>query len=372
MSKKRWICFCLLAALVLGLTVPSVLAEDTIFFTAVNNTLLELTAETMPVVHNSMIYVPWSVFNTRSLSTWAYYARGSQTVLISDGTKELYFDMGAGNSYDREDKTYRYAAIYMNDTAYVPTLFVADYFGLTYSYIRRDSWHIVRITTGSALSDEDFFNAAAPLMESRVNQYLGPQETDAPQPTATAVPTATPTEPPPTQTPAPTPTPERSHVAVRLGFLGLGEETAAILDALGEEKACFFATAEEIYDWPDLTRRILGSGHALGMRIRRDTAEEYEDFCEALRDTAMSVSFLGAAVTTEERPAETWEGCGLRLFFTDQPQATVRGCARQLEAAGERCDLLLDGDFEDMGGLMRLLAEVYYSLEAVTEVTAGR
>ena len=367
MSKKRWICFGLLALLALGRMIPSVLAEDTVFFTAVNNTLLELTAETMPMVHNSMIYVPWSVFNTRALNTWAYYSRGSQTVLISDGTKELYFDLSTGDSHDREGNVYRYAAIYANETAYVPAMFTADYFGLTYSYIRRDSWHIVRLTTGSALSDEDFFKAAAPLMETRMNQYQGTQETSEPQPTESAVP---PTVPPPTATPVPTP--ERSHVTVHLGFLGVGDETADILDALGEERACFFATAEEIYDWPDLTRRILGSGHALGMRIRRDTAEEYGDFCQALRDTAMSVSFLGAAVTTEEKPAEAWEDCGLRLLFTDQPQVTVRGCARQLEAAQGRCDLLLDGSFEDMGGLLRLLAEDYYTLEAVTEVTAGR
>ena len=137
MDKKRWIVFCLLAALAVGLMIPSVFADETVYFTAVNNTLLELSAETMPVVQNSMIYVPSSVFNTRSLSTWAYYSRGGQSVLISDGTKELYFDMSAGNSHDREENTYQYAAIYANDTAYVPAFFVADYFGLGYSYIRR-------------------------------------------------------------------------------------------------------------------------------------------------------------------------------------------------------------------------------------------
>ena len=68
MSKKRWVSFCLLAVLALGLMIPSVFADDdTIFFTAVNNTLLELTAETMPVNHNSLIYVPCSVFNSISI-----------------------------------------------------------------------------------------------------------------------------------------------------------------------------------------------------------------------------------------------------------------------------------------------------------------
>ena len=146
MSLKRWLCFLLLAVLVAGLLILPGAADDPIIFTAVNNTLLELTAETMPVSHNSMIYVPCSVFNTRALDTWAYYSRGTQTVLISDGSKELTFDMSAGNSYDRDGELYPYAAIYANDTAYVPAFYVADFFGLGYSYIRREERYIIRIT----------------------------------------------------------------------------------------------------------------------------------------------------------------------------------------------------------------------------------
>ncbi len=361
MNKKGWIAFCLLAVLSLGLLAPAVLAEETVFFTAVNNTLLELTAETMPMVHSSMIYVPCSVFNTRALDTWSYYSRGSQTVLISDGEKELYFDMSAGNSYDREENTYRYAAVYANDTAYVPAFFVADFFGLGYSYIRREDRHIVRITKGSVLSDEDFFNAAASLMETRLNQYLGAQETPAPPP----VPTAAPTPPPVT----PTPRGDRSDVSVRLGFLGLGEESIGILEALEGTPACFFATAQELYDHADLARRILGEGCSLGVRLLEDPETELEAFRRALRDTTMSVSFLGAAMgPAEELPRAE----GLRLFTAAEPLVTARACAWTLEAASGSCDLLLIGDFAETDILLRQLTRDHYTLEAVTEVTAGR
>ncbi len=371
MGKKRWISFCLLAVLALGLMLPSVLAEETVFFTAVNNTLLELTAETMPMAHNSMIYVPTSLFNTRTLDTWSYYSRGSQTVLISDGEKVLYFDMSAGNSYDGEDNTYRYAAIYANDTAYVPAFFVADFFGLGYSYIRREGWHIVRITTGSVLSDDEFFSAAASLLESRMNQYLAGQESSP----LTAKPTPTPAKPTPTPSAPPvTPTPrrDRSDVTVRLGFLGLSEKSAGILEELGTVKACFFATAEELYANGDLVRRILGGGCTVGLRIEEDPTAEYEAFCRALRDTAMCTSFLGAAAGADGELAEEGAACGLRILWAEEPLYTCQACGVLLDAAERTCTLLLAGDFRETASLMRLLREDHYTMEAVTEVTAGR
>ena len=370
MSKKRWIAFCLLAVLSLSLMIPSAMAEDTVFFTAVNNTLLELTAETMPVAHHSLIYVPCSVFNTKALNTWSYYSRGSQTVLISDGSKELYFDMGAGDSYDREENRYNYAAIYVNDTAYVPVYFVADFFGLTYSYIRREGWHIIRVTTGGMLSDEDFFSAAAPLLETRMNQYMGAQETQDPEPTS--APTQRPS-PSPAPTPSPTPTPavDRSGVQVHLCYLGLGEASAAILEALNGAPACFFATAEEIYANADLTRRILGSGCTLGLLVREDPEAEYALFRRALRDTAMGVAYLGAAVTDGEE-ADAWEGCGLRILRAEEAIDSYWACSARLEAAEGSCDLMLDGAFADTEYLLYLLVRDNYTLEAVTEVTAGR
>ena len=362
MKNRRRVSVCLLAVLILALAAPSVLAEDTIFFTAVNNTLLELTAETMPTVHNSLIYVPCSVFNTRALNTWAYFSRGSQTVLISDGEKELYFDMSAGTSYDREENTYLYSAILRNDTAYVPAYFVAEFFGMGYSYIRRDSWHIVRITTGSELSDEDFFTAAAPLLETRLNQYLGNQDAPVTQPTPT---------PAPTPEPTPTPLVDRSGVSVRLCFLGLGEDSAGILDALEGESACFFATAEQVYAHADLVRRILGSGCSLGLLIREDPAEEWPGFCRALRDTAMTVSFLGGGLG-ENKVTDAWSGCGLELYLAPEALDSAPACEQRLAAAEERCDLLLDLSLGEAKELLDLLWKDQYTLEAVTEVTAGR
>lgn len=370
MKGRKRAAFVLLAVLLALLFALPGGAEDTVFFTVINNTLLELDADTMPVIYSSLIYVPSSLFNSRALDTYAYYSRDTQVALISDGDSILYFDMGAGNSYDSEDNTYRYAAIYVNDTAYVPAYFVADYFGLGYSYIRREGRHIVRLTNGSAMTDDEFFSAASLLMEQRMNQYLGTTETPSPVPTAApATPRPTPVAPP---SPTPTPAVDRSGVKVHLCYLGLGEGTAAILDALDGESACFFCTAEQLYAFPDLARRITGSGSALGLLLLEDPETEYPAFLKAMGDTVMSASFLAAGISPDGELGDRARAAGLCYTGGDSVLTDYGGCRRKLESASGSCDLLLDAAFADTGRLLELLLRDRYGLEAGTEVTIGR
>lgn len=318
---RKLCCGILLLVLCLGLAALPAAADDIIFFTAVNNTLLELTRETMPVKYSSMIYVPSSVFNSTALGTFAYYSRNNQTVLISDGNLSLYFDMSEGNSYD-DEQDYRYAAVYVNDTAYVPAYFVAEYFDLGYSYIRKDGMHIVRLTSGNVLDDEDFFNAAESQLENRLNDYLrqqGKLPVTTP-PAASSVPTATPR-------PTPTTTPEidRSSVTACIAIIGLGENSAAQLDGLLQQElpVCFFATAEEVYENADLVRRILGEGGSIGVRMETDPAAEAEAFRTALRDTAMSVSFLACLDYDSSALREAAEATGLNIWYSGVTITTI-------------------------------------------------
>lgn len=360
----------LLAAVILSLAVLPVLAADVIFFTAVNNTLLELTAETLPVKYSSMIYVPSSVFNSNALGTYSLYSRSTQTVLISDGDRILYFDMSAGNSYDSDGADYRYVAIYENDTAYVPAYFVATYFDFHYSYIHRDGKHIVRLTSGDVLSDADFFSAAESLMESRLKEFEKSAEGGE------TVPSAPPTQPTPPVQPTATP-PEivdRSRVVVHLGILGLGENSEAQLDALEELglPVCFFATAEEVYANADLVRRIVGEGGSIGVRFGDDPAAEAAAFRTALRDTAMTASFLAASVDPDWEQAQAAAETGLSVWNARVEIATFEGCSRWLEASEWRCDLLLRPRFSELEKLAALLEKEHYTVEAITETTRAQ
>ena len=371
--RKRTAAF-LLAALLACFAVLTGAARDTIYFTAVNNTLLELNDATIPVIHNSLIYVPASVFNSRALDTYAYYSRENQTVLVSDGERVLSFDMSDGTCYDDKGNTYRGAAIYVNDTAYVPAYTVASVFDLGYSYIRRDDRHIVRLTKGNVLSDEDFFNAASSLMETRLNQYLAALETPPPTGAPTLAPTPAPT-PVPTPTPSPGVTPlpavDRSDVCVHLCFLGLNEESGALLTRLKGVPACFFAAAGELYGNGDLVRGILGSGCNVGLLAGEDPVGEYGEFARALQDTAMSATFLCTGVELPEGAAEAADEAG--LCFVSAPGALndLSACLRVLNDAEGRCDLFLSGRFKELDQLLKVLERDRYTLEAVTEVTMG-
>lgn len=383
MGRQR-ICILLLAAVILTLAMlPVSAAEDTVFFTAVNNTLLDLTAETMPVKYASMIYVPSSVFNSNALGTNAFYSRSTQTVLISDGDRVLYFDMSLGNSYDSEEEEYRYAAIYVNDTAYVPAYFVASFFDLEYSYIRQEGKHIVRLSRGNVLSDDDFFSAAASLMETRLKEYNKEQKrknnaSASAAPTAAPTPEATPadTEPPsvgPEPSPTPSP-PDRSSVTVHIGVLGLGENSERQLEMLQETglPVCFFATAAEIYANADLVRRITGEGGSIGVRFESDPAAEAEAFRTALRDTAMCVSFLAADTGLDARQAQAAADTGLSVWTFRSAVSTFDGASRWLESAEWRCDLLLKADYEGFRALNGLLERDHYNVETITETTKAR
>ena len=83
----------------------------------------------------------------------------------------------------------------------------------------------------------------------------------------------------------------------------------------------------------------------------------------------MGVSYLAAAVGEAE---ESWEGCGLRILRGAEAVDSYWACSRLLETAEDSCDLMLDGAFADTEYLLYLLVRDNYTLEAVTEVTAGR
>lgn len=365
--KKRVLAMLLvLLALVLAV-LPAYAASGTVYFTAINNTLLELEAKTIPVVSSSMIYVPCSVFNSLALGTYGIYSREKQLAMISDGERYLYFDMSTGNSYDQDNNTYFYAAIYQNDTAYVPAYFVARHFELGYSYIRRDGKHIVRLTKGEVLSDSDFFEGASTLMENRLNQYLRSQET-LPPATTTPRPTIQPTPTPAVTTQPSQQVIDRRHITVYLHILGLDANTASALELLEDEgvPACFYATAAEVEACPDLVRRILGSGLGLGVRLEAEPEAEYQAFSQALRRAAMTASFL--AVCEPELQAEA-EALGLHLCPSGAAAEDAAAAGSLLAAATSRCDLRLAASFRELDQLLERLYRERYRVAAVNELS---
>lgn len=365
----------LLIAAVVIMVIP-ILAQNTVYFTAINNTLLELDDQTMPIKENGTIYLPSSVFNSSDLGTYCLYSRNKQQVVISDLDKILYFDMSAGNSYDDRDTTYPYAAIYHNDTAYIPAYFTASFFGIQVSYIRNDYAPIVRLTKGSVLSDADFLRGAAAIMETRLAQYNSAQAS-GPAPDHTTRPSASPSVTPrPTATPEPTPSPRpnRSDVEVYIAFLGLSENSEACADLLRSKgiTPCFFLVAEDIRQHPDLIRKLNGIGCGIGLLFSDDPEEEYREFSELLRESVRMVTFLIASgePLSAEALSDAWD-TSLIIWCAQKPEHDINVLIDRLDHAADRCDLILDANISvnRVTRLANYLRSESYSVKEITELT---
>ena len=271
MAAVRKFLTCLLAAaLCLGLLLPTTASAASIYFTAVNETVAVLNAETMPVYSGGVMYVPYTVFDGSTtgidLGLYTSYSRSSSTVTLFNLRQMLVFDLSAGTC--RNDMTGEYysaRAIVRNNCPYVPVEMVCDFFGLTYTLNRlsyvENGW-LVRIRSSAAvLDDETFIDAAQTRINTRLREY---NQSISPQ---------NPTDPP---TPSVTPDPgteqdeedSTSTVRTYLAFLCEDREgLSEILDTMDGygQKGLFLLSSQVLQQEDDLLRRIVGSGHSIGL-----------------------------------------------------------------------------------------------------------
>lgn len=266
---RKFLSRLLAVALCLGLFLPMPASAANIYFTAVNETVAVLTSDTMPVYSGGVMYVPYTIFDSTTtgidLGLYTSYNRSSNTVTLFNLRQMLVFDLSAGTC--RNDMTGEYysaRAIVRNNRPYVPVEMVCTFFGLTYSLNRlpyvEDGW-LVRIKSSAVvLDDETFIDAAGDLINLRLRDYNQS--------------ISTPTDP---NTPSVTPDPDagqddeddtsntvRTYLAFRCES---GEGSSDILDTLDDYGlyGLFLFTPQGLREEDDLLRRIVGSGHSIGL-----------------------------------------------------------------------------------------------------------
>ena len=268
------------AALSLALLLPrgAVAARgDDVVFIAIDEQVMELTAETMPVYRNWTYYVPYSVFDASvtgvdlGISIAAQPQRSRVTLFNKSGSLSFYpatqeiVDNATGNVMP-------YTTFYQNGRIYVPAVYTARFFGLdTYSG-DTDYGYLIRIKSPACiLSDEQFLDAAPNTLSSFLNYYL---KSIAPSPSPTPTP-APPT--PPAPSPGATAQPgDKSGVRTYLAFCHTaGGDTQAVLDLLDEAEiyGLVLFRPEALLDSADAVRRIAGSGHGIGLLVSGEALE---------------------------------------------------------------------------------------------------
>ncbi len=280
--KKRLAVLLCAAVLVLGPGLVSTARADTveIYLMAENDQMLTLPLEAMPTWIGGALYVPYTVFDwtVTGVNLGVSYGQiqgemGSGFMLYSlSGT--LTFDLNAGTCVDRSGQQMDMRAVSRNGWLFVPLAPVCSYFGLRYSYTPTNYGTLIRITNGQERLGSEFIQYAQDAMRSRYNNYMKQLYPDTPRPSAAQ----------PTPTPTPTPSageePDRGELTVYLSFQCTGGGgVAAILDQLEARgvQALFLFRPEELQANAENLRRIVGSGHAVGLSVSGASLSQVEE-----------------------------------------------------------------------------------------------
>ena len=170
--KRRLTAWLLVLLLALGLGPQegrAVLSE--VYFTAVNEQLLDLNSETMPFLYGGVWYVSSRLFEGTDLGV--NYARiyNANQAMLYNAKIDLRFDLDTQTTTDRNGKSYNGYAIERGGVIFFPLPLVCSSFGLRWSKTETETVPLIRVTSSSAvLTDREFVDAAS-QMRARYNEY---------------------------------------------------------------------------------------------------------------------------------------------------------------------------------------------------------
>lgn len=255
----------LLCALLLTLslaTAPTGAVLSGVYFTVINDDIMELNQETMPFMSGGQIYVSNAIFSGiygKSLGVSCAYSTTKQTATVFTIRTALFFDLANQTTTDNRGNTYSERAVVKGSYVFFPLSLLTRVFDLTYSYTMTDTVPVIRIKSGSEqLNDTIFFDAARGSLASNYAAY---------EKAMTAVTTPVVTDPPEEE-----PVVYEGQQIYLIFTVSGAEETREILDTLERYRACaaFLMTAQQMEEEQDLLREITGRGHALGILPTED------------------------------------------------------------------------------------------------------
>lgn len=361
---KRRICsLALTLALLLGLAVASQTGQAaTVYFTAANDTLLELNDATMPFWSGGLLYVPATAFGSGGLGISDSYNTAKKTLILRRGSFRLICNLASGMTVDSVGNAYDFKPLERGGQVFLPINEVCRIFSLSCSTRSVANGYLVRIRNESAaFSDEAFIAAASAMLTSRYQDYLASHRQEEP-----------------------TPDPETTEG--RSLFLALTAahtaDTRQWLDVLSgtEHHATFFLTESFFRDGDaaDTLRRILAEGHTLGLAVSGDSARAV---LNGLHD---GNGLLEEVLCTRTRLVYTTDGtlpeiavnegyCAVDFDLSCEDEASLSSSAAQqlLSRAGSSARLTLGASLsaESLRTLLRAAAARGYTGLSFRETT---
>lgn len=247
-------CLCLI--IIFSFIFPNIgLAGNDIICTVINDRILDISDNTIPIRKNGQIYVPYTIF-TSELGIKSSRNLSKETLVLYNIDYNLTYELISGNTYDEKLNNYSYSAIYHNGTIYLPITQVSNKFNLYTSMISYKT-PVLRIAkTTPRLSDNDFMAIASSLVDSITNNYISSGDIvispNIPEPDILGS------------------TDDIKPKKVYLTFSGiLSNNTQNLLKQLNKTNitATFFIYPDDILKNEDLIREIFARGHKIGIYL---------------------------------------------------------------------------------------------------------
>ena len=263
------------ACLTLSLLTAVPVRAAEVCFTAINDRVLELTDDTMPVWSGEVLYVPYTTFDAGdSGMKWSVecsYNRANSMLTVFDIEQRsfLEFDLREGTCYDPiNDKGYDQGAILRGGIPYLPVRTVCSHFGLRYSYREIEQGSLLRIKNDEViLSDTKFLDAAQNALALRLREYNQSQNPGEGDGSGSSAPQSPGANGPEGEVHVPT------YLALRCTSTELLEGILLTLQAQGE-RCMFLLTPEVIEQRSDLVLWMVGEGHSVGLLAQGETPED--------------------------------------------------------------------------------------------------
>lgn len=264
--RKRLLSLLLSVLMICTLLPPRASAAPTLYFTAVNDRMCDLSDETMPFWQNGLLYVAGAtVDGPDDLGIRYSYNQEKSVAILYKGQRVLYCDLTAGTmENNRTGEQYTGSPIVRSGMVFFPITALAKIFDLKYSSTKIAYGYLLRIRDDNAvLSDEYFIDAATDPIQKRYAQY---------ERAHAAAESEQPETPPPVDTPT-----RRDDLTVYLLLPAAnGSMLTQLLSTLEnyQSHATLLLTPELLESAGDGVRRAAATGNAVALCISAETADE--------------------------------------------------------------------------------------------------
>lgn len=371
---KRLLSLLLSVLMLCTLLPPRASAAPTLYFTAVNDRMCDLSDETMPFWQNGLLYVAGAtVDGPDDLGIRYSYNQEKSVAILYKGQRVLYCDLTAGTmENNRTGEQYAGSPIVRSGMVFFPITALAKMFDLKYSSTKIAYGYLLRIRDDNAvLSDEYFIDAATDPIQKRYAQY---------ERAHAAAESEQPETPPPVDTPT-----RRDDLTVYL-LLPAAEEAALtqLLSTLEnyQSHATLLLTPELLESAGDGVRRAAATGNAVALCISAGTADEALAQIERGNDALWRAASLRTRLVYLESADKTLRAavvgagyCPITINMSDFTRSGTHWADTALKWAGRSTSVRLylgaeSGVSSALGTALSRLRAENCTIAALNEVTA--